>query len=171
MSTYDWHVQSYLDRTGPYEMPIYDEKKAQIRHMQTFDFAGYQTGGELSHLGKEPFIFRLDMMHKELEAAMFKVKCVQNGLKHAPQDFGAKLTAIGLQSVPDWVAPPEGIQYEPGGMTCSGDFESGGMPDGEKHYRSKSRKRGAGRPIPEGCLDNARTEWENGQSSRDPGDM
>jgi hypothetical protein len=26
MSTYNRHVQSYLDRTGPYEMPIYDEK-------------------------------------------------------------------------------------------------------------------------------------------------
>ncbi len=26
MSIYDWHIQSYLERTGPYEMPIYDEK-------------------------------------------------------------------------------------------------------------------------------------------------
>jgi hypothetical protein len=31
MSMYNWHahiVQTYLDRTGPYEMPIYDEKEA-----------------------------------------------------------------------------------------------------------------------------------------------
>ncbi len=111
MSRYIWHVQSYLDRTGPYEMPIYDEKEAQIRHMQTFDIAGYQADADLSYLGNEPVVFLRGMMHKELENPMFKFKCVQYGLKHAPQDFCAKLTALGLQPVPDWVAPPAGIQY------------------------------------------------------------
>jgi hypothetical protein len=143
-----------------------------MRHMPTFDFAGYKAkeARDLSHLGKEPFIFRLDMMHQELESAMFKVKCVQYGLKHAPQDFGAKLTALGLHA-PDWVAPPEGIQYESGGMPCSGDFESGGMPSGGAYDRSKTFKRGAGLPIQEGCLHSDQTEWEDGQSSLGPGDM
>jgi hypothetical protein len=141
-------------------MPIYDEKEAQIRHMQTFNFAGYKAEADLSYLGKEPFIFRLDMMHKELENPKFKVKCVQHGLKHAPQDFCAILTALGLQPVPDWVAPLEGIQYEPGGMPSGGDYD-----------HSKSIKHGAGLPIPEGCLHSDQNEWENGQSSLGPGDM
>jgi hypothetical protein len=87
MSRYNLHVQSYLDRTGPYEMPIYDEKEAQIRHAQIFELAGGEADKEIPHFKKEPFVFWLDMMHQELESAMFKVKCVQYGLKHAPQDF------------------------------------------------------------------------------------
>ena len=54
MSMYNWHVQSYMDRTGPYEMPIYDEKEARIRHMQTFDFAGHKADAVLEHLEEGP---------------------------------------------------------------------------------------------------------------------
>jgi hypothetical protein len=96
---------------------------------------------------------------------------MQFGLKHAPQVFSAKVEEFGRKMAPDWVAPPEGIQDEPGVTTYGGDFGSGGASDGGYYTRSKSRKSGAGLPIPEGCLDNDRIEWKNGQSSRDPGDM
>ncbi len=29
MEIYDWHIQSYLEWTGPYEMPDYDEEEAR----------------------------------------------------------------------------------------------------------------------------------------------
>ncbi len=74
MSCYNWHVQSYQDRTGPYQMPEYDEKEARRRHMQTFDSAGYKAEADLSYLGNKPFVLQLDMMHKELENPGFKVK-------------------------------------------------------------------------------------------------
>ncbi len=114
-----------------------------------------------------------DIQQKLYKSLVGKVQfaAIQFGLKHAPQVFSTKMEEFGRKMAPDWVAPSEGIQDEPGDTTYSGDFESGGAPDGEYYTRSKSRKSGAGLPIPEGCLDNARVEWENGQSSRDPGDM
>ena len=160
MSCYNWHVQSYLDRTGPYEMQVYDEKEALIRHMQTFDFAGYKADVDLAYLGNKLFVFQLDMMHQELDNPGNKVKRVQYGLKHAPQDICAKLTALGLQPDPDWLAPPEGIPYEPGEMPGKGDDD-----------RPKSTKHRARLPIPEGCLDSDQNGWENGQSRLGPGDM
>ncbi len=188
MSRFNWHVQSYLNRTGPYEMPIYDEKEAEISHMHTFDFAGYGTEPKLSESGQEPntpivheagilqfyrkcvaklqfdavykaapgnepYKLGMDQLHRELESALCKVKYAQFGMKHSPKAFEAKLMDFGLQTAPDWVAPPEGIPDEPGGGHGGGFFD-----------HSMSVKSGAGLPIPEGCLDNDPDEWENGQS-------
>ncbi len=149
MSIYNWHIQSYLDRTGPYEMPIYDEKEAQIRHMQTFDFAGQKADAVLSHLDEEPIILstrvvlynkdrseQTEEMQQKLYKSMigkFQFATIQYGLKHAPQVFNTKLEELGKQMVPDWVAPPEGIQDETGDKTGSGELGSGGEPDGGLH--------------------------------------
>ena len=93
------------------------------------------------------------------------------GHKHSPTVRAEMLKELGKGLVPDWVAPPEGIQADAGEQLGNGEHESGGGLDGGYNTRSKSRRSGAGLPIPEGCLHNARCEWENGQSSRDPGDM
>ena len=187
MNIYDRHIQSYLERTGPYEMPIYDEKKAQMGHMQTFDFAGQKADAVLSHLEEGPVILSTgvilcDKVHLEQTAEMqqklyksmvgkLQFASMQFGLKQAPKVLATKLEELGQGLAPDWVAPPEGIQDDPGEKTGNGEHGSGGELDGRYNTRSKSRRSGAGLPIPEGCLDNARCEWENGQSSRDPGDM
>ena len=96
---------------------------------------------------------------------------MQIGQKRSPKDFATQVVEFGKGVTPDWVAPPEGIQADPGEKADNGDHGSGGELDGGYNTRSKSRRSGAGLPIPEGCLDKARSELENGQSSRDPGDM
>jgi hypothetical protein len=58
------------------------------------------------------------------------------------------LEELGKGLVPDWVAPPEGIQADPGEKTGNWEHESGGELDGGYNTRSKSRRSGAGLPIP-----------------------
>ncbi len=113
---YEWHVRSYMSRTGPYETQIYDEEEAQKRHMQIFDFAGYTADIMVQELGSLPFQFKADLMVQELGGLPFKFKCVQYGLKHAPQAVYEEVMQVGKQQSPYRVALPEGIQDEPGGM-------------------------------------------------------
>jgi hypothetical protein len=176
MELYDWHVQAYLDRFGPYEMPDYDAEEARKAHMHQFDFAGETAESITSQLKEGPVtlftgVVVCDKIHLEQEAAIqqkqyksmvgkLMFEATPFGQKRSPKDFATQMEEVGKVQTPDWVAPPEGIRAEPGGML-----------DGGYNTRSKSRRSGAGLPIPEGCLDNARCEWENGQSSRDPGDM
>jgi hypothetical protein len=54
MEIYDWHIQAYLDRYGPYEMPDYDEEEARKAHMLQFDFAGEKSDDLLSQLKDGP---------------------------------------------------------------------------------------------------------------------
>jgi hypothetical protein len=93
------------------------------------------------------------------------------GQKRSPNVLATTLEELGKGLAPDWVAPPEGIQDDPGEKTGNGEHGSGGELDGRYNTRSKSRRSGAGLPIPEGCLHNTRGERKNGQSSRDSCDM
>jgi hypothetical protein len=187
MGIYEWHIKSYLDRTGPYEMPVYDEEEARKEHMFQFDFVGQQSESVISQLEKGPVILSTgailyDKAHieqtEESQQKLYKsligkamFAATPFGMKRSPQAFAAELADIGKGLAPDWVAPPEGIQDDPGEKPGTGKHGSGGELDGGYNTRSKSRKSGAGLPIPEGCLHNAGCEWKNGQSSRDPGDM
>jgi hypothetical protein len=187
MEIYDWHIQAYLERTGPYEMPDYDEEEARKDHMRTFDFAGQKAEIVISQLEEGPVILSTgailcDKVQMELmaEGQQQLYKSMVGKLMFAATPFGQKqsptvraamLEELGKGLAPDWVAPPEGIQADSGEKTGNGEHESGGELDGGYNTRSKSRRSGAGLPVPEGCLHNARCEWKNGQSSRDPGDM
>ncbi len=107
MSIYDLHIQSYLERNGPYEMPIYDEKEAQTGHMQTFDFAGQKADAVISHLEEEPIMLytgvmlydkdrpeqTAEMQQERYESMVGKLQLAtfQFGLKHAPQVFNRSL--------------------------------------------------------------------------------
>ena len=187
MEIYDWHIQSYLERTGPYEMPDYDVEEARKGHMRTFDFAGQKAEIVVSRLEEGPVILYTgailnDKVHlaqtAESQQKLYKstvgklmFAATPFGQKQSPKIRAAQLEELGKGWAPDWVIPPEGIQADPGEETDNGEHGSGGELDGRYNTRSKSRRSGAGLPIPEGCLHNARCEWKNGQSSRDPGDM
>jgi hypothetical protein len=187
MELYDWHIQAYLGRYGPYEMPDYDEEEARKAHMHQFDFAGEKSDVLRSQLKEGPVtlftgVVLCDKAHleqkEEVQQKLYKTTvgkimfaAMQIGQKRSPKDFATQVVEFGKGVTPDWVAPPEGIQADPGEKAGNGVQGSGGELDGGYNTRSKSRRSGAGLPIPEGCLHNARCEWENGQSSRDPGDM
>ena len=113
--------------------------------------------GEKTHLEQEDAIQQ--KLYKSMVGKLM-FEATPFGQKRSAKDFATQMHVDGQEATPDWVDPPEGIQAEPGGVL-----------DGGYNTRSKSRRSGAGLPIPEGCLDKARCEWENVQSSRDPGDM
>ena len=97
MDIYEQNIQSYLERTGSYEMPIYDEKQAQMAHMQTFDFAGQKADAILSHLDEGPVILSTgvmlcDKVHLEQTAEMQQklYKSTVGKLGFAAMQFGSK---------------------------------------------------------------------------------
>ena len=197
MELYEGHIQAYMDRSGPFEMPDYDAERAREMHMHQFDFAGKTGESIMSQLKEGPVTLYTGVvvcdktqfeqedasLQKQYRSKVGKLmfEATQFGQKRSAKEFATQMREVGslvtqMMDVgkglnPDWVAPPEGIQATAGEQLGKGEHESGGGLDGGYNTRSKSRRSGAGLPIPEGCLHNARGEWENGQSSRDPGDM
>jgi hypothetical protein len=151
MEIYNWNIQSYLERTGPYVMPSYDEEDARKSHMQHFDFFGQEAETVASRLADGPVRlytgailcdkvdparmeeYQQKQYKKTVGKLMFEAKPFGN--KHSPTDRVEMLKKLGKGLVPDWVAPPEGIQEDAGKQLGNGEHESGGGLDGEYNTR------------------------------------
>ena len=172
-------VSNYMEYSGDFELPPYNEEEALREHALLFDNAQpfdqvNDTAEESSQLkiydttsfdyegtAAVPSSQSLDKVYvstspetgwKTMEKVYIKV--TPFGLKHAPTEYQQKIEDTILQHRhPDRVAPPEGIRAG-----------AGGAPYGVLEDKDNPDTRSAGLPIPEGCLDRGPFGTWNGQS-------
>ncbi len=111
-------------------MPDYDEEEARKAHMHQFDFAGEKSEVLMSQLKEGPVILSTgvvlcDKAHLEQKDAVqqklyksmvgkLMFAATLFGQKRSPKDLATQIEELGQGATPDWVAPPEGIQADPG---------------------------------------------------------